>query len=125
MPGNTPSDLAHAIERELIEVHPVIGVSFRKEIPRDRTLTNDELIALWRAIEKLPELPRAYFRILMLTRARRNEVGRLPWSKLDLDNALWLLSAQRNKSGRPFEIPLSPLVVETVRVLPRMEAPRT
>src|SRR5215471_4355402 len=66
---------AYAIERELVTVNPAVGVSRRKlEIPRDRTLTAEELSALWRAIDKLPQLPRAYFRVVVLTGARRNEV---------------------------------------------------
>ena len=110
---------AYAIERDLITVNPVVGVSKRKvEIPRERTLTADELIAFWQAIEKLPELPRAYFRVVLLT--RRNEVGGMAWSELDLDAALWRLPAERNKSGRPFEIPLSPPVLETLQSLPRI-----
>jgi integrase len=113
--------LAYAIERDLIVVNPIVGVSKRKvEIPRDRTLTADELTALWQAIENLPELPRAYFRVVLLTGARRNEVGRMPWSELDLDAGLWRLPAERNKSGRAFEIPLSLPVVETLRALPRI-----
>jgi integrase len=112
---------AYAIERQLIDASPVVGVSKRKvEFPRDRTLSNDELIAFWNAVANLPELARAYFRVLLLTGARRNEVGRLPWSELDLDNGVWRLPSDRNKSGRPFEIPLSPLVVETLRELPRI-----
>ena len=112
---------AFAIERELITVNPIIGISKRKvEIPRDRTLSPDELASLWRAINRLPELPRAYFRAVLLTGARRNEVGRMEWSEVDLDAALWRLPAERNKSARPFEIPLSDCVVETLRMLPRL-----
>jgi integrase len=112
---------AYAIERDLVTVNPVVGVSKRKvEIPRDRTLTADELTAFWQAIEKLPELPRAYFRVVLLTGTRRNEVGGMAWLELDLDAGLWRLPAERNKSGRPFEIPLSPPVVETLQSLPRI-----
>jgi integrase len=112
---------AFAIERELITVNPVIGVLKRKvETPRDRTLSQDELASLWRAINSLPELPRAYFRVVLLTGARRNEVGGMAWSELDLDAALWRLPADRNKSARSFEIPLPSPVVETLRMLPRL-----
>jgi integrase len=112
---------AYAIERELIAVNPVTGVSKRKvEIPRDRTLSDEELGAVWQAIMKLPDLPRAYFRVILLTGARRNEVREMAWSELNLDSALWRLPAERNKSARPFEIPLSPSVVETLRTLPRI-----
>jgi integrase len=111
----------YAIERELVAVNPVIGVSKRKvEIPRDRTLTAGELTVFWQAIDKLPELPRAYFRVLLLTGARRNEVGGMAWSELDLDASVWRLPAVRNKSGRPFEIPLSLPVLETLQSIPRI-----
>jgi integrase len=112
---------AYAIERELVAVNPIVGVSKRGvETPRDRTLTADELIGLWRAINELPDLPRAYFRVVLLTGARRNEVRGLAWSELDLDAGLWRLPPERNKSGRPFEIPLSTPVIETLRMLPRI-----
>jgi integrase len=112
---------AYAVERELITVNPVVGVSKRKvEIPRDRTLTTDELIALWQAIEKLPELPRAYFQVVLLTGARRNEVRGMAWSELDLDAAVWRVPSERNKSGRAFDLPLTAPVIETLRALPRI-----
>ena len=112
---------AFAIERGLVTANPVTGILKRKvEIPRDRALTADELIALWRAIETLPELPRAYFRTVLLTGARRNEVRCMAWSELDLNARLWRLPAERNKSVRPFEIPLSDPVMETLQTLPRI-----
>lgn len=112
---------AFAIERELISVNPAVGVSKRKvEIPRDRALSSDELATFWRAIDDLPQLPRAYFRTLLLTGGRRDEVRGMAWSEVDLDAALWRLPAERNKSGRPFEVPLPIQVVETVRMLPRL-----
>jgi integrase len=112
---------AYAIERELVTVNPIVGVSKRRvETPRDRTLTAEELTALWIAIEKLPELPRAYFRVALLTGARRNEVRGMAWSELDLDTGWWRLAAERTKNGRPFELPLSAPVLETLRTLPRI-----
>ena len=112
---------AYAIERDLVTVNPVAGVSKRRvEIPRDRALTAEELVALWRAIDKLLELPRAYFRVILLTGARRNEVRLMAWSELDLNARLWRLPAERNKSARPFEIPLSDTVVEILQTLPRI-----
>ena len=112
---------AFAIERGLVTVNPVIGVLKRKvEIPRDRTLTAEEMVMLWRAIDKLPEVPRAYFRVVLLTGARRNEVRFMAWSELDLNARKWRLPAERNKSARPFEIPLSDPVVEILQTLPRI-----
>jgi integrase len=44
----------------------------------------------------------------------------MAWSELDLDAGLWRLPAERTKSGRPFEVPLSAPVLETLRTLPRI-----
>jgi integrase len=68
----------------------------------------------------LPELPRAYFRVVLLTGARRNEVGGMTWSELDLNAALWRLPSDRNKSARTFETPLPSPLVDTLRMLPRL-----
>jgi integrase len=119
--GTLRAIFTYAIERELITINPIVGVSKRKlEIPRDRTLTADELSALWRAIDKLPQLPRAYFRVVVLTGARRNEVRCMAWSELDLDAGLWRVPPERNKSGRSFDLPLSTPAAETLRALPRI-----
>jgi integrase len=68
----------------------------------------------------LPDLQQAYFHVVLLTGARRNEVREMALSELDLETGLWRLPGQRNKSARPFEIPLSAPVVETLRRLPRI-----
>jgi integrase len=59
-------------------------------------------------------------KVVLLTGARRNEVRRMAWSELDLDARLWRLPAERNKSARSFEIPLSNPVVEILQTLPRI-----
>ena len=79
-----------------------------------------ELTALWRAIDQLPQLPRAYFLVVLLTGARRNEVRCMAWSELDLDARLWRIPPERNRSARAFDPPLTAPVVETLRALPRI-----
>jgi len=58
--------------------------------------------------------------VVLLTGARRNEVREMAWSELDLEASLWRLPAERNKSARQFEIPLSLPVVEMLRTLPHV-----
>src|SRR5262249_31697720 len=90
-----PAIFAYAIQRQLATVNPIVRVSKRKvEIPRARTLPTDDVTALWGAIEELPQLPRAYFRVVLLTGARRNEVRGMAWSELELDEGLWRLPAE-------------------------------
>ena len=47
------------------------------------------------------------FRLLLLTGARREEVGGMRWAELDLDNALWVIPGARTKNGRPHRVPLT------------------
>ncbi len=75
---------------------------------RERVLTNAELAALWRA------LPADHFgdivRLLILTGQRREEIGGLRWSEVDLDRGLIVLPPERTKNKRTHELPLSPQV---------------
>jgi len=97
--------------------------------PRQRVLTDSEIALIWRAtrgevrngIEST--YPGGLFvRLLLLTAVRRSEAARMAWSEVDLDSALWVIPAHRTKSGAPHEVPLSPLVVNLLRSLPRFTA---
>lgn len=110
----------YAIERQYREDNPVAGTRLRKmEGERSRILDDRELKAICGALDKLPDPGRAFVRMLMFTAARRDEVRGLPWHELDLDGALWVLPADRNKSRRDFELPLASPVVALLRELPR------
>jgi integrase len=113
-----------AVEREYLDVNPAAVVKRRKiEVSRDRVLTDDELRAIWRAAERLPDPSRSLVMAWILTGQRRDEVRCLPWSEVDLSRAIWTLPADRNKSGRDHEIPLSPAMVELLNGLRRRGAP--
>ncbi len=43
----------------------------------------------------------------------------MQWSEIDRDNALWIIPADRTKSGREAEVPLSSLALEVLDALPR------
>ena len=63
----------------------------------------------------------AIVRLLSLTLARRDEIGSLRWSEVDLDRATISLPAERTKNSRPFEIPLSAQALEILARQPRRE----
>jgi integrase len=98
---------AWMLSRDMIAASPVVGVERpHKEVPRQRTLTEAELVALWRACEG--EGPYgAAVRLLILTGARRNEVGQMAWDELNLSHCVWLLPAARSKNKRSHTLPLS------------------
>lgn len=54
-------------------------------------------------------------RLLLLTGARASEVTDMPWSEVDLDEAIWVLPAERSKNKRDHLVPLVPAAVELLR----------
>jgi integrase len=107
------------------------------EVQRERTLTDEELRALWRATDtankphernkagRVKPHPSdypwgAYFRLLLLLGQRRSEVARMRWSAVDLEAATWALKAAEVKSARAHLIPLPEAAVELLRSLPRV-----
>ncbi len=91
------------------------------EQSRDRVLTDDELKRLWKATDAIGWPFRDLVRLLMLTGQRRDEVGRMRWSEVDLDAALWTIPKERAKNGQAHAVPLSASAVAILRSLPRVE----
>ena len=105
-----------ACARDLIEISPATGVERpHSEEARQRKLTDDELRRLWIACEGDPFGPAV--RLLILTAARENEVGALPWS--EIDGAEWKLPAERAKNNRAHTIPLSEQAQAILKSVPR------
>jgi integrase len=67
---------------------------------------------------------------LILTGARSAEVCELPWTELNLDKGIWILPAERSKTGRKHIAPLSRQAIALLRSIPRrgnlvFESPHT
>ena len=93
------------VARDALAFSPVTGVEPpHKEEVRERVLSDAELRAVWLACEHDGALGQA-IRMLILTGARRNEVGRMEWS--EIDDRIWTLPAERSKNGCKHEVPLS------------------
>jgi integrase len=90
-----------------------------KKTDRDRVLADAEIGAFWRAagIVGYPFGP--LYRLLLLTGARKLEVGNARWSEFDLDQALWTIPAERYKSNVRHLVPLCDDVMALLEVLPR------
>jgi integrase len=90
------------------------------EQSRDRTLSDDELRAVWKAADAAAYPFGRLVQMLLLTGARRDEVREAPWSEFDLDGATWLLPAQRSKNGKAHEVPLSGAALQILSGMPRI-----
>jgi integrase len=98
---------------------------------RDRVLDDTEILAFWRATGRMGQPFGPLYRLLLLTALRKSEVAEAVRSELDLvsrrgpdgkeHGLVWIISADRMKSGRPHAVPLAPQVVEEFRSLPHYE----
>jgi integrase len=127
-PGASDKQLSHlktlfkwAVKKRLIQTSPAASVeSLSKKIERDRVLSSAEILAFWRACDKLGGPFAQCFKFLLATAARRTEAGAMQWSELDLEARLWALPRARSKSGRAHSVPLSELAMSILADRPRL-----
>jgi integrase len=86
-----------------------------KELARDRTLTDDEIRAVWKATEH--GAFGALIRFLLLTAARRDEARMMTWQ--EINGSDWALPAMRNKVAAELVRPLSKAARDVLDTLPR------
>ena len=94
--------------------NPAKGISKpTQEIARERTPTLAELAEIWNGAGTLGYPFGPAVRLMMVTAARREEIGAMRVAELDLrdeaDPPTWTLPADRSKNGRSIRVPLSPL----------------
>ena len=102
-----------AMKEGVVDANPVVGTNLQAdEQPRDRVLTDSELVAIWNACRD-DDYGRIV-RLLMLTGQRRDEVGGMAKSEIDLGARKWNIARERTKNSRAHELPLSDLALEIV-----------
>jgi integrase len=73
--------------------------------PRDRVLSDKEVIAVWQATGADHDHDRVV-RMILLTGCRRNEIAQLKWSEVDLDAGTILIAKERSKNRVAHLVPL-------------------
>ena len=107
-------------ERHWISDPPTKNISRpADEEARDRVLNNEEIKRVWEGCDELGWPFGPYFKLLLVTGQRRNEVAGMKWEHIDLDNKLWTLPKEKTKAKRQHEVPLSPIAVEILEAEPR------
>lgn len=99
-------------EREWIDAVPTAKRLKTREKPRIRTLSDRELVALWHQCGTHGDLGRDFTHLLLLTGQRRDEVRNMQWTELNMESGLWIIPAERYKTGRTQVVPLSPSALE-------------
>ena len=108
-----------AVGRGIIDRNPLADLPKPgSETKRDRVLTDAELVAVWNAATEIAYPYGPAIKLLILTGARREEIGQLKWSEIDGDSIT--LEGNRTKNGEPHIIPLSAPALTIIETLPRI-----
>ncbi len=112
--------LAWAVSQDKLDANPAAGIEApAEEVSRDRVLSNTEIAKLWPAFDKLGYPFGPVFQLLLLTGARRSEVGGMTWSEVDGDT--WCLPGERTKNGKQHLVPLSTTAWEILDNAPNID----
>ena len=99
------------VEREIIDASPIDRVRLeRKLLSRERVLSDDEIKIVWNAFDTEGGLFGSFFKLLLLTGQRRNEVAGMRWDELrdmDTHDAIWEIPSERTKNRRTHLVPLT------------------
>jgi integrase len=112
------------------DANPVINSVDPKVVPKRKgvVLDDDDLMAIWRACGDADEEYAKVIRLLLLTGCRRQEIGSLRWSWIDLDRGTITIPGDIQGCGR-FEgaknhrglvLPISPLMASIIESVPRI-----
>jgi integrase len=131
--GATTSSLARSalsafytwcMQAGMAETNPVIGVLRVNSHPRDRVLSDAELAKIWKATAHSGAFG-TIVRLLILTGARRAEIGGLAWSEVDLTTGVWTLPKERSKNHRAHALPVPAAAMDLILKVPaRVERDR-
>jgi integrase len=89
--------------------------------PRERVLSENEVGALWRILQREPKPFGPAIKLLLLTGQRRNEVFDAARAEFDLKAKLWTIPGVRAKNGATHFVPLSPMALAIIRELLAIE----
>jgi integrase len=107
------------VGRDIIEANPATDLpKVSPETKRNRVLSDAELAAVWNAAGKIGWPFGDALRLLILTGARREEIGQLKWSEVRGD--LIALEGARTKNAEPHNIPLSLAASTLLQRVPRI-----
>ena len=102
-----------ALSKDLVEFNPISAIPRPgAEQQRDRILSEDEIRALWTALDSEKPIMAATFRIRLLTAQRGGEVHAMRWK--DIDGEWWTIPSEVSKNKLSHRVPLSPQALEVL-----------
>jgi integrase len=128
--GSRTGDVVLAILRRVMNWHALRDDSYAPVIvrgmgrhstaahARSRTLSDEELVRVWRAATAMGGPYGALVRLAVLTGARRAELANMTWD--EIEDGLWTLPGERSKSRSPVLRPLSAAALAILADIPRV-----
>jgi integrase len=100
--------LRWCVGRAVLDQSPAEGVPLpSKEVARDRVLDDHELARVILAARQIGGPYGGIVELLALTGQRREEVARLTWEELDLEQRVWTIPKSRTKNTKAHVVHLS------------------
>jgi integrase len=110
-----------ALSHDFMDSTPCAGISRPgAEHQRDRVLTEDEIKAVWKGLNKEKPIMAATFQLRLLTAQRGGEVHTMKWA--DIDGEWWTIPAEFSKNGLSHRVPLSPQALRVIEQVSRLTA---
>ncbi len=112
-----------AVDECRIAASPAAGIKKRtKEEERDRVLSDEELRHFWAGCEDIGWPFGPLCQLLLLTAQRRDEVGEMRWSEVDLAARVWRLPRSRAKNDQTHLVHLAGAAVDILTGLAEQRA---
>jgi integrase len=110
-----------------IEHSPCYGIKVgdllsRRKQPRQRVLSDDEVLAFWKATGRLGYPWQQLFRLILVTGTRRSEATGARWTEINERDALWSIPPERFKSNTTHLVALSDTALELLATVPRFNS---
>ena len=97
-----------AISRDIVSYNPCQGIERpADEHSRERVLSNDEISAVWKAVDDEEPMVAAAFRLRLLTAQRGQEIETMRLEDIDGASGWWTIPGERTKNGLAHRVPLS------------------
>ena len=101
-----------AVNRGDLERSPMEGMEAPPAVPaRDRVLSDEELALVMSKLSELGTPFEPYFKLLIFTAQRREEVAQTAWGELNRAQCEWILPGSRTKNAKAQHLPLSDAAV--------------
>jgi integrase len=112
------------LDHDFITASPIAEVKRPKPAKmRDRALKGPEIAALWRSADAMGYPFGPFYKLLLLTAQRRDEVSGMRWQEIDFDRREWIIPKQRTKSEREHVVHLSEQALAVLRAVERRDSP--